>query len=81
MNKTDGNTKIIYADISEREKVIGQQICENYRVAAEKILSDHRIAMIFVPIIFRTVEEPPQEVKNRYWVAKKKIDSLASNKK
>lgn len=81
MNSTAGNTKIIYTDPSERERVIGQQIGENYRLLSEKILTDHRIAMIFIPIVFRAVEEPSQEVKNRYWVAKKKIDALAVNKK
>lgn len=81
MNKTDGHTKVIYSDSSEREKIIGQQIGENYRLLSEKILTDHRIAMIFIPIVFRAVEEPSQEVKNRYWVAKKKIDAEALKKK
>lgn len=81
MNSTGGQTKIIYSDPCEREKIIGQQIGENYRLESEKTLSDHRIAMIFIPILFKSMEEPSPEVKSRYWVAKKKIDSLAVNKK
>ena len=80
MNSTAGHTKIIYSDPSERDKVIGQQIGENYRLESEKLISEHRIAMVFIPIIFKVTEEPPPEVKKRYWVAKKKIDAIALNK-
>lgn len=80
MNSTGGQTKIIYSDQSERERIIGQQIGENYRLDSEKLLSDHRIALIFVPIIFRPVQQPSKEMKERFWKVKEKIDKQALNK-
>lgn len=81
MNAPEGTTKIIYADIFERDKIIGQQIGENYRLCSEKRLTNQRVAMIFVPIIFKDAEEPSPEVKSRFWEVRNKIDGMAVNKK
>ena len=76
MNCVELNTKIIYTNISHRNKVVGEQIHENYRLISEKILDNGNLALIFRPITFKSCEEPSREIKNRYRETRRLIEEM-----
>lgn len=68
--------RVIFTDVAHRDMAIGQQIGENYRLKSEKKLEGDKIALLFKPIVFKKLHEPPQEMKARFWQVKNKIEGM-----
>ena len=73
----DPNERMIVAKAWEKDRVICEQIIDNHRLVRQERISVNKVALVFKKIEFRTPEYPPQEMRDKYWSARKELNRIA----